>query len=210
MVEKKRKTWLWILGWVFCFPIPLTILMLRNKTLSAAVRYAIIGLAWATLLLFAVSGGCSRGQEKVADEPSTQEQTEPVQETPVEETPEPVRKRYELSGAELGEYGTSIVLNQNTDMPVEKRLYKLPAGKYRVTTTNEKVSAFYVVKDVVGLEEGNSDYPEILVYVGDGYLLTAGDNDLNGHALREVEVEVASDESILLPTEKDTIVVEEL
>ena len=39
---KKRRTWLWVLGWIFCFPIPLTILMLRNKTMNPKVKYGII------------------------------------------------------------------------------------------------------------------------------------------------------------------------
>lgn len=95
-------------------------------------------------------------------------------------------------------------------MPVEKRLYKLPAGKYRVTTTNEKLSSFYIVKDETGIEEGNTEYPETLVYVSEGYLLTCGDNNYNGTAQKEVTIEIASDESILLPTDTDTITVEEV
>lgn len=205
MAEKKGKTWLWVLGWIVCFPIPLTILMLRNQKLSPAVRYAIIGAAWAVLLLFGIAGGCGNkgGQTGVNESPS-QQQAE------VEEEPTPVAKVYELSGADLGEYGTAVVLNENTDMPVEKRLYKLPAGKYRVTTTNKKISSFFIVKDGVGIEDGNDEYPETLVYVGEGYLLTAGDNNLNGHAQKEVTIEIASDESISLPSKTDTIIVEEV
>ena len=30
-MPKKRKTWLWVLGWICIFPVPLTILMLRKK-----------------------------------------------------------------------------------------------------------------------------------------------------------------------------------
>ena len=211
MAEKKGKTWLWVLGWVVCFPIPLTILMLRNKKLSPAVRYAIIGAAWAVLLLFGIAGGCgNRGGQAVVNESPSQQQAEVEKETAPEEEPTPVAKVYELSGADLGEYGTAVVLNESTDMPVEKRLYKLPAGKYKVTTTNKKVSSFFIVKDKVGVEDGNDEYPETLVYVSEGYLLTAGDNDLNGHAQKEVTIEIASDESISLPSETDTIIVEEV
>lgn len=28
--EKKRRTWLWVLGWIFCYPIPLTVLIFRG------------------------------------------------------------------------------------------------------------------------------------------------------------------------------------
>ena len=29
--HKKRRTWLWVLGWIVCFPIPATILINRKK-----------------------------------------------------------------------------------------------------------------------------------------------------------------------------------
>ena len=114
---------------------------------------------------------------------------------------------YELVGGEVGEYGTVITLNKDTDMPVDKYMYKLPAGDYTVTTTNQKVSAFYVAKDEIGQEEGNTEYPEILVPVTEEYMLTAGDDDLNGHAQKEVTISIKSDESIVLPTETDYITV---
>ena len=31
---RKRKTWLWVLGWLFVFPLPLTILLLRNQKIN--------------------------------------------------------------------------------------------------------------------------------------------------------------------------------
>ena len=34
--QKKSNTWLWIIGWLFCFPIPLTILVFRSKSLTEA------------------------------------------------------------------------------------------------------------------------------------------------------------------------------
>ena len=43
---KKKKMWLWVLGWIFIFPVPLTILMLRNKTLNKWVRIGIIAASW--------------------------------------------------------------------------------------------------------------------------------------------------------------------
>lgn len=45
-VYKKRKTWLWVLGWLFCFPIPLTILLLRRKQMNPILKYGIIAVAW--------------------------------------------------------------------------------------------------------------------------------------------------------------------
>ncbi|MBR2559339.1 MAG: hypothetical protein IKE37_02775 [Firmicutes bacterium] len=32
----KRRTWLWVLGWIFIFPVPLTVILLRKKDMSPA------------------------------------------------------------------------------------------------------------------------------------------------------------------------------
>ena len=48
---KKRKTWLWVLGWIFIFPVPLTILMLSKKDMKPAVKYGIIAAAWVLYLI---------------------------------------------------------------------------------------------------------------------------------------------------------------
>lgn len=63
---KKRKTWLWVLGWIFIFPIPLTILMLRNDKMDKKVRYAIIAAGWLVYLAIAFFGGGSGGSSSNA------------------------------------------------------------------------------------------------------------------------------------------------
>ena len=45
-VKKKRHLFWWILGWIFIFPLPLTILLVRNKKLPVAARIVIILAAW--------------------------------------------------------------------------------------------------------------------------------------------------------------------
>lgn len=103
---------------------------------------------------------------------------------------------YTIVGEEIGEYGKKVVLNANTDMPAEKYLYKLPAGTYIVTTSFEKLANFYIVKDETTTEEGNNEYPEILDYVSEAYMLTNGENDFNGKASKSVEITLGEDESI--------------
>ncbi|MDO5713688.1 MAG: hypothetical protein Q4Q07_04580 [Tissierellia bacterium] len=77
--EEKSNTWLWVLGWIFCFPIPLTILLVRSekaremalwvlgwmviyplpltilmrrkKNMSDLLRYAIIIFAWSSYIV---------------------------------------------------------------------------------------------------------------------------------------------------------------
>ena len=43
---RKRRTWLWILGWLFIFPVPVTVLMLRRKDIKPIVKYGVIIVAW--------------------------------------------------------------------------------------------------------------------------------------------------------------------
>jgi len=53
---KKRKTWLWVLGWICIFPLPLTILLLRKKDMKPVLKCGIIVVAWLVYLLIGLSG----------------------------------------------------------------------------------------------------------------------------------------------------------
>lgn len=105
--------------------------------------------------------------------------------------------KYTLVGGTTGEYGKEVVLNKDTDLPATKYLYKIPAGTYNVTTTYEKLSEFWIVKDEV-VRTGTEEYPEELSYVGEAHDLTNGDNDFNGRASKELAVTIAEDESVLI------------
>lgn len=52
---KKKRTWLWVLGWIFIFPVPLTILMVRNQKLSKIAKTAIIAVGWAVYLILMIT-----------------------------------------------------------------------------------------------------------------------------------------------------------
>ena len=51
---KKAPAWLWVLGWLLVFPVPLTILMLRSKKIPQKVRYGIIAGGWLVYLLIVI------------------------------------------------------------------------------------------------------------------------------------------------------------
>ena len=55
--NNKRKTWLWVLGWLCIFPLPLTILLLRKKEMKAPLKYGIIAVAWILYLIIALAAG---------------------------------------------------------------------------------------------------------------------------------------------------------
>lgn len=130
--------------------------------------------------------------------------TDTANETPVNNSQQQEKpETYAITGEVLGEYGREVTLNKNSDMPVKKYLYKLPAGTYKVTTTYDKLANFFIVKDKIGVEAGNTDYPEALDYVGNAYMLTAGDDDFNGKAKKEVVITLGADESVQITgTEK--------
>lgn len=172
-----RKTWLWVLGWIFVFPVPLTILMVKNQKLKKWLKIAIIAAAWLIYLLIAFSGGASSEGTEEPTDINNEEIT------------------YTIVGEEIGQYGKIVTLNKDSDMPVDKYLYKLPAGKYKVLTEDTTAASVFIVKDEIGIEEGNTDYPETLQYVSEGYILMVG-NDLNGHAASSYEISLNEDESI--------------
>lgn len=79
---KPRKTWLWVLGWIFIFPLPLTILLLRPTcTLNKKAKYGIIAAAWILYLIIAIAGGGSDDKKTDTNEPSTSIEQQVKQDT---------------------------------------------------------------------------------------------------------------------------------
>ena len=69
--EEKRKTWLWVLGWICIFPLPLTLILLKKKDMKPALKYGIIAAAWIIYLLIGFAGMGSTPDEPVdSDEPA--------------------------------------------------------------------------------------------------------------------------------------------
>ncbi|MBR6005752.1 MAG: hypothetical protein IK063_05960 [Clostridia bacterium] len=56
---KPRQTWLWVLGWIFIFPLPLTLILLKKKEMKPALKYGIIAAAWVLYLIIVISGNSS-------------------------------------------------------------------------------------------------------------------------------------------------------
>lgn len=53
---KNPKIIWWILGWICIFPVPLTILLLRNDKMKNAVKYSLIAVAWIVYLFIGLNG----------------------------------------------------------------------------------------------------------------------------------------------------------
>ena len=50
VTKRKRHTFLWILGWIFIFPVPITILVYRSENLNRITKIVLIAIAWIVYL----------------------------------------------------------------------------------------------------------------------------------------------------------------
>ncbi len=53
---KKRRKVLWILGWIYIFPLPLTLILLKKEKLNPLVKYGVIIAAWIAYLAVIYAG----------------------------------------------------------------------------------------------------------------------------------------------------------
>lgn len=54
--KKGTPTWVWILGWICIFPLPLTILLLRKNDMKPILKYVIIVAVWILYFIIGLSG----------------------------------------------------------------------------------------------------------------------------------------------------------
>ncbi|MBO4584734.1 MAG: hypothetical protein J5756_06675 [Clostridia bacterium] len=64
-VPRKRITWLWVLGWIFIFPVPLTIIVVRSN-MKQWQKAAVIIVAWAAYFGLAYLGRESNNKKEPA------------------------------------------------------------------------------------------------------------------------------------------------
>ncbi len=50
--EKQSSIWLWVFGWLFFFPIPLTVILARSKKLSKKAKIISISIVWGIIILY--------------------------------------------------------------------------------------------------------------------------------------------------------------
>ncbi len=129
---KPRKTWLWVLGWIFIFPLPLTILLLRKKEMQPFIKYPIIAIAWIIYLIIGVANKPSNIEEGI-------DTASPIQTSTKTETSEQTKEtlNFVLKNGELGEYGIEVILNEGTEFEEHEIAYHIPSGIYMVKNKNE-------------------------------------------------------------------------
>lgn len=121
---KKRKTWLWILGWICIFPLPLTILIVKNQKIKKGIKIGIIAVAWILYLVIGLSGGSEKDTKETTN--NTVPETSTVQDSPKSEnaTEEPenlesiadniVNEFNKTSSSKLSYKETFIVQDKNS------------------------------------------------------------------------------------------------
>ena len=103
-----KKTWLWVLGWICIFPIPLMLLLMRKKDLKPVVKYGIIAVAWVLYFIIGL-GGNTDANSTMTDIPKS---TEVVQTTqPTDQSAE--NKEDVDTSLKLAEYIDNVVSQYN-------------------------------------------------------------------------------------------------
>lgn len=63
--SKKNNTWLWVIGWIFCFPIPLTILIWKSNW-TQSVKIIITVLLWLFIFILGATNDDTTNNTNVA------------------------------------------------------------------------------------------------------------------------------------------------
>lgn len=146
----KSKTWLWVLGWICIFPVPLTILMLRKKDMKPAVKYGIIAAAWLLFFLIGMTGNT----ETTTQTPEAPGYSEASQ-TETSATTEATKLVFNLVAGQQGDYGKMITYNKGTEFEENFYAFYIPAGTYKVTNVGEYMSQLNVYpNEIVKTENG--------------------------------------------------------
>ena len=74
-VKPKRKTWLWVLGWIFIFPLPLTLILVKKQNIKKGLKLGIIIAAWVVYAIFAIIGMASNSDEPESTNQITSKET---------------------------------------------------------------------------------------------------------------------------------------
>lgn len=169
--KKKRRTWLWVLGWILVFPVPLTILMLkspRTRNLNPKLRVAIVVIGWIVYLAIGLAGGASRSNtasRKASDaekESTTQavgsENSTAQENSSAREDAGAAVECIELWAGVPGDYGREIVLDEGLSDETHEIAYYVPGGNYTVKSLGAYPSVVNVFKGLRKRADGASEW----------------------------------------------------
>ena len=70
-MKQKKRTWLWVIGWIVAFPVPLTLLLVRKKeekTIIKVLKYGLIVFAWLFYIAFIFADGDTKSKPNTIPE----------------------------------------------------------------------------------------------------------------------------------------------
>lgn len=160
---KKRKTWLWVLGWIFIFPLPLTLILWKKKDMNNILKYGIIAVAWIAYIVIAISGMANKSDTATTNSNTETFTTVAVAETTTTETTTAETKvkadSIEIVAGEMGEYGKEVTMSKGTDQEEKLIVYYVPAGKYTVKNLGNKPTQVSVYEGFAkNAETGYDEY----------------------------------------------------
>ena len=92
--ESRKSFWkkvAYFFGWIYCFPIPVTLIVLKKDTLDKKKKGMIIGIAWAVYLMFLMLAGISGSStEETAQKENTAAKPAAVQTAAAEPSKDPL------------------------------------------------------------------------------------------------------------------------
>lgn len=149
-----KKTWLWVLGWICIFPLPLTILLLRKKDMKPVVKYGIIAVAWVLFFVIRMSGN-SKTDVPQTDVPPHTESSQVGQTTDNSETTGETETLYDV----LNNYISNLVTKYNAqsteqlvfveDFTPSDRNSGHYRTEFRLTAYKDAVGKSYLLGDKV-------------------------------------------------------------
>ena len=69
--KKNKKIVWWVLGWIFIFPVPLTIIIARNQKFKIGAKIGLIAVAWIVYLLIGIGSGVANRSKEQGATPAT-------------------------------------------------------------------------------------------------------------------------------------------
>lgn len=160
--KKNGRMWLlWLLGWIVFFPIPLTVLVARNKKLKPAVKYSIIAVIWISFFAIAAfSPEESENEKRVETEQTangTREKQKPKKSNIKELSLSLGQKDTTLDvGGKYESYIIARVRDSKTFTPSDVEFFSNNPDVATVSFTENKASN-YLYYEIVAVGSGETE-----------------------------------------------------
>lgn len=147
--NQKRKTWLWVLGWIFIFPVPLTLIILKKEQLDKKTKYGIIAGAWILYIIILIIGASINKDSSTI--PSADNQN-----SSVIQTEKPTKARVYESTTSSTQSAEDEPTNPPTEKPTEKPIETIAEN------SQENDSSIEIDEYTYKVETGSNAYVRII------------------------------------------------